>query len=69
MFIVLQLLIEHSKSIGFIPDYIIEQIGQLTVAEQDKPKKKRRSGSLTSKYYCVCLLLQGVLLGAHLVTL
>ncbi|XP_066144058.1 rho GTPase-activating protein 11A-like isoform X2 [Euwallacea fornicatus] len=40
-----RLLIENSKAIGFIPDYIIKQIGQLSGTEQEKRRKsKPRSG-------------------------
>ncbi|KAH1001122.1 hypothetical protein HUJ04_013373 [Dendroctonus ponderosae] len=43
-----RLLIENSKSIGVIPEYIMEQIGQLSDLESEKRRKiKRRSGSLT----------------------
>ncbi|KAF7272688.1 uncharacterized protein LOC143201564 isoform X1 [Rhynchophorus ferrugineus] len=43
-----KLLIENSRNIGFIPDDIIEQVGQLNELEQEKRRKnKRRSGSLT----------------------
>ncbi|XP_050311629.1 LOW QUALITY PROTEIN: rho GTPase-activating protein 11A-like [Anthonomus grandis grandis] len=43
-----KLLIENSKNIGFIPDYIIDQMGQTPDQETEKRRKnKRRSGSLT----------------------
>ncbi|ENN72791.1 hypothetical protein YQE_10596, partial [Dendroctonus ponderosae] len=42
-----RLLIENSKSIGVIPEYIMEQIGQLSDLESEKRRKiKRRSGML-----------------------
>ncbi|CAG9764719.1 unnamed protein product [Ceutorhynchus assimilis] len=42
-----KLLIENSRSIGFIPDNIIQQIGQLSDENEKRRKTKRRSGSLT----------------------
>ncbi|XP_060536047.1 rho GTPase-activating protein gacN-like isoform X2 [Cylas formicarius] len=42
-----KLLIENCRSIGIIPDYIIDQIGHLGDIESGKRQKKRRSGSLT----------------------
>ncbi|XP_066258989.1 rho GTPase-activating protein 11A-like isoform X2 [Euwallacea similis] len=36
-----RLLIENSKAIGFIPDYIIKQIGQLSGTEHEKGRKSK----------------------------
>ncbi|KAJ8930618.1 hypothetical protein NQ314_016531 [Rhamnusium bicolor] len=51
---IVKLMIDNSKNIGLIPDYIIEQIGSLTAEVDIVDKiKRRRSGSLTSMYlYC-----------------
>lgn len=44
-------MIENSKNIGLIPDYIIEQIASPKLGEVQTVSKvkRRRSGSLTSK--------------------
>lgn len=43
-----KILIENCRSIGVIPDNIIDQVGQLSDIENEKKRKnKRRSGSLT----------------------
>ncbi|KAJ8984189.1 hypothetical protein NQ317_011098 [Molorchus minor] len=44
---IIKLLIEHSRSIGVIPDYIIEQIHSNTEVVVGDRTKRRRSGSLT----------------------
>nr|XP_023017446.1 rho GTPase-activating protein 11A-like [Leptinotarsa decemlineata] len=45
---IVKLMIDNSNNIGVIPDFILEQIGNLRVGELDIPDKvKRRSGSLT----------------------
>lgn len=46
-------MIENSKNVGFIPEYIIEQIASPEVGNiQSASKvKRRRSGSLTSNYF------------------
>lgn len=45
-------MIDNSNNIGLIPDYILEQVGNLRPGELNISNKikRRRSGSLTSNY-------------------